>query len=108
MRFVVLLALGAGLVGCAPPSDGCGVLACVSTPYTRAKGGQFVVSHPLPTVLQVMGGAPTSAVDMGGGQRAMTWVRSQNTLEVGFLSCSETVIFNGDRAASYQRQGQCG
>lgn len=106
MRKVVLLL--AALTACAPPQEGCGLIGCVSSPYLRARGNAGLVGASLASVIAFFGEAPSSSVDIGNGQRVMTWTRSQSDRDMGFLSCSETITVGADRVTGYSRRGNCG
>lgn len=106
-RAALLIVLS--LSACAPPHEGCGLIGCITSPYLQARGSAHaLIGYPVATAVSVMGGAPTSQVDLGDGTRAMTWTRSQNDRDFGQLSCSETVIIRGTTINQYSRRGHCG
>jgi hypothetical protein len=107
-KLLAAIALTAGITACAPPQEGCGLIGCITTPYLRARGTLGLQGAPVSEAIMVMGGAPTSNVDIGNGQRVMTWQRDQNDREFGFLSCSETITTEGQRITQYMRRGHCG
>ena len=107
MKWMVLAATAA-LSACAPSQNGCGLLACITSPYLRAKAGPGIVGMPLPAAIATMGGAPTSTVESGPGRTFMTWTRTQNDRDTGLLSCNESLEVQAGRVIGWMAQGHCG
>lgn len=108
MRSVLTTILATTLAACVAPQEGCGLIGCITSPHLRARGSHDLVGVSVANLISVMREAPTSSADIGNNQRVMTWARSQNDRDFGFLSCTETFTTRGDSVVSYDRRGNCG
>lgn len=114
MRAVAAALILVGVAACAPQKNiygggglDCGKPFCVTSPYVAAKGGPLMVGGYIDAVITEMGGAPTSAVNVGSGVMAMTWTRTQNATGGGIIACSETMMVKDGRVTSYSANGNC-
>lgn len=83
----------------------CGLLACVSSPYLRAKLSPSIIGQPVGAAL-TSAGAPTNTYRSGDAEH-LTWRRTQNDASLGMLACEETVRAEKGRIVSYRFDGHC-
>lgn len=102
--FALLSACGGGY----DPANGCGLLACTSSPYVQARGNYGLVGSTPMAAMNVMGGAPDSTAPVDAKTTIMTWKRVQQGTEAGTLACAESIAVRDGKIVDYGRRGACG
>ncbi len=82
----------------------CGLLACITSPYLKAKLGPSMIGQPVSAALSAAG-APDSSYSTDGAE-TLTWRREQ-AYQGGMLQCSETITARGGVISGYRFNGHC-
>lgn len=96
------------ICGCAPqstPGQRCGLLGCISSPYTKAKLHPSVVGTPIQAVIRSMG-PPDKSYKDSVGTETISWTRTQHDSGVGTISCTEIITVINGVVSSHSRNGE--
>lgn len=114
MRTTLLsaVALTVTLTGCGDPNrktthgvNACGLLACISSPYLKAKFSPLMIGRHISEAI-ALAGSPTSSYKDGAGEEYLTWRRTQE-YGGGILACQELLQVRGTMIVDYRYDGHC-
>lgn len=111
IRLAPCLALIAVTACTAPQGDeaygrrACGALACITSPYLKAKLSPAVIGQPVSAAL-ARAGAPSNSYRAADGTEHLAWRREQRYGD-GMLACEERIVVGGGRIADYRFDGHC-
>lgn len=82
----------------------CGLLACISSPYLKAKLSPSMIGSPVSVALRAAG-APTSSY-RNGDEDHLVWRREQRD-GAALYTCEERVVASKGVVTSYRFDGNC-
>ena len=101
-----------GLQGCGPVGEqspygtrSCGLIACISSPYLRAKLDPSVIGQPVSVSIS-KAGIPDKSFQIQD-TLYLSWERIQDSPDTGLLSCTETITVKNAIIQTYRFDGHC-